>query len=222
MKHTLLAAALLSSAIFAPYTAAQAASISGLHNTGLGAAGDSDSHYTLKAQSSDTWIPATKPVITIDNVWPISPWMANSNTSKWITPTANQGQSFDGWDTGYYTYSLSFDLSGYNAATAAFSGRVAADNFVTVLLNNHVVGTGNGFSDWSSFSSGAGGSAFVSGVNKLDFVVTNWAQNGGNPTGLRVEFDASSVAAVPEPETYALMLGGLALVGAVARRRKLA
>jgi hypothetical protein len=35
-------------------------------------------------------------------------------------------------------------------------------------------------------------------------------------------FDAtkSSVSPIPEPETYALMLAGLALVGAAARRRK--
>jgi hypothetical protein len=35
-----------------------------------------------------------------------------------------------------------------------------------------------------------------------------------------VEFLSSNVSAVPEPDTYAMLLGGLALVGAVARRRK--
>jgi hypothetical protein len=32
--------------------------------------------------------------------------------------------------------------------------------------------------------------------------------------------DYGSTAPVPEPETYAMMLGGLALLGVVARRRK--
>jgi len=50
--------------------------------------------------------------------------------------------------------------------------------------------------------------------------VKNNMQNGGNPTGIRVEFDRSVVTAVPEPESYALMLAGLGLMGAVARRRK--
>lgn len=207
MKRTLIAAAVLASAI----TTAHAANITGLKNTGLGASGTVDSNYSLSSAVSAT------PVITYDSQWPIGPWIANDSTSKWITPTSSQGESFDPWSNGTYTYTLTFDLSGYNAATAAFSGRLAADNSVVVKLNNSVIGSATGFTDWTSFGASSG---FVSGVNTLDFVVTNWAQNGGNPTGLRVEFGASSVAAVPEPETYAMLLGGLALVGAVVRRRK--
>lgn len=212
MKRTIIAAALAISAF-----SAHAASINGLANTGVGASGATDTHYTLNAASSDTAISGTAPVITYDNQWPISPWMANDSTSRWITPTASQAQSLDAWSAGTYTYSLSFDLSGYKADTASFSGRVAADNSVVVLLNKQLVSSASGFTGWSGFASNGG---FIDGVNTLDFVVTNWAQNGGNPTGLRVEFTGSTVTPVPEPETYAMMLGGLALVGAIARRRK--
>ena len=38
--------------------------------------------------------------------------------------------------------------------------------------------------------------------------------------GSAVALDSPSVAAVPEPETYALMLAGLAVVGAAAKRRR--
>jgi opacity protein-like surface antigen len=218
MKRTLIAAALAIAAI----SSAHAATIAGLKNTGIGASGTLDSNYKLTAASSDTTITATKPTITFDNQWPITPWMTNasSGASKWITPTASQSQSFDASSAGSYTYSLSFDLTGYNAASAAFTGRLAADNSVVVMLNNHNIGSATGFTDWTSF---AANSNFVAGVNKLDFVVSNWSQNGGNPTGLRVEFASSSVAAaVPEPETYAMLLSGMALMGFVARRRKAA
>ncbi|USX24324.1 PEPxxWA-CTERM sorting domain-containing protein [Oxalobacteraceae bacterium OTU3CINTB1] len=213
MKRTIIFAVLAISA----FSTAQAANINGLFNTGIGANGTADAHYTLSAASSDTAIANTVPVITYDNQWPISPWMTNDSTSKWITPTSNQAQSFDAWSAGTYTYSLSFDLSGYKAGSAGFSARMAADNSVVVLLNNQQISSASGFMGWSDFASNGG---FVDGVNKLDFVVTNWAQNSGNPTGLRVEFTNSTVAPVPEPETYAMMLGGLALVGAIARRRK--
>ncbi|OEZ64012.1 PEP-CTERM sorting domain-containing protein [Duganella sp. HH105] len=213
MKRIILAAALAYAAI----SSAQAVRIDSLYNTGIGANGSGDTHYSLNAASSDTVIGNTVPVITLDNVWPISPWLANDGVSKWITPTASQGQSFDAFSAGTYTYTLSFDLSGYNAASAAFSGRFAADNDAVVKLNNQVIASGSGFTDWTAFAAGSG---FQAGVNTLQFVVGNWAQNGGNPTGLRVEFLSSDVAAVPEPSSYAMLLAGLVLVGVVGGRRK--
>ncbi len=212
MKRAILAAAVAFSAV----SSVHAAGINGLANTGTGAGGTSDANYGLSAASSDTVIGNTAPVITLDNVWPISPWLANDGVSKWITPTASQGQSFDAYGAGSYTYTLSFDLAGYNASTAAFTGRFAADNDAVVTLNNQVIASGTGFTEWTAFAAGGG---FQSGVNTLQFVVNNWAQNGGNPTGLRVEFLSSSVAAVPEPSSYAMLLTGALLLGVVARRR---
>ena len=120
--------------------------------------------------------------------------------------------------SGTYTWNLSFNLTGFDATTASFTGRFAADNSAVVKLNGITIGTSSGFSSFSSFAAHSG---FNAGVNVLSFVVTNVCrQSSGNPTGLRAEFLTSSVTAVPEPETYALLLAGLGLIGAAARRRK--
>ncbi len=190
------------------FLSAHAASITGLVNTGTFASGAQDTNYSLNGTGFG--------YVTKDNVWPIGPWIANTTTSKWITPLANQGASFDPVTKGTYTWSLSFNLAGFDASTASFSGKFAADNSAVVLLNGHSIGSANGFTSFSNFSAASG---FNSGLNTLDFVVTNDGQRTGNPTGLRVEFTASNVTPVPEPETYAMLLAGLGLMGVISRRR---
>ncbi|RZT10542.1 PEP-CTERM protein-sorting domain-containing protein [Duganella sp. CF402] len=207
MKHTIFAAALALASL-----SAHAHTIGGLYNTGLGQ-GATDAHYNLSSAVSNT------AYISTESAWPINDgtWLHNSDVSKWITPLADQATSLDPSVDGIYTYTLSFDLTGYNASTASFSGHFAADNSVVIKLNGAEIASGTGFKSWLDFGASSG---FASGVNTLEFVVTNDHLGSGNPTGLRVEFAASNVSAVPEPATYGMLLGGLALVGAVARRRK--
>jgi hypothetical protein len=210
MKHMIFAAALALTSL----SSAHADAINGLYNTGTGAEGSAETHYSVASTS----VIETVPTVTFNNVWPVDgTWIKNSTDSKWITPTATQGETFDGAANGIYTYTLTFNLTGYNASSAEFLGRVAADNSVIVKLNGSTIGSGSGFTSWGSFGADDG---FAAGLNTLQFVVTNDKQWGGNPTGLRVEFTSSNVSAVPEPATYGMLLGGLALVGAVARRRK--
>ena len=56
------------------------------------------------------------------------------------------------------------------------------------------------------------------GVNGAFNSVT--ALTSGVPVGTLDIGSPGSIAAVPEPETYALLLAGLALIGSIARRRK--
>ena len=66
-------------------------------------------------------------------------------------------------------------------------------------------------STYASTLSLIGGTAFTKvGIGGLDL---NGASKG-------FDLDAASISAVPEPETYAMMLAGLGVVGWMARRRK--
>ncbi|MDZ7890710.1 MAG: PEP-CTERM sorting domain-containing protein [Rhodoferax sp.] len=187
------------------FLSAHAASITGLVNTGSFASGQQDTNYSLNSTGYG--------FVTSNGSFPLGPWMANSTTSKWITPTAAQGATSA---AGTYTWSLNFDLTGFDAATASFDGKFAADNSAVVKLNGTKIGYADGFKSFYNFGAATG---FNSGVNTLDFVVTNYAGSSGNPTGLRVEFTASNVTPVPEPETYAMLLAGLGLMGVISRRR---
>ena len=198
---------------------AQAAAISGLYNTGAGlAANAQDMNYAL---SSTTTIVGTNGYVTANGSFPLAGnWLANDATSSWLTPTDNQARTFDASSNGIYTWSTTFNLTGFDATTASLTGRFAADNSAIAYLNGVQIGTSGGFSSWSSFSAA---SNFNAGLNTLSFVVTNLRQAGSNPTGLRVEFlssDVTAVTPVPEADTYAMMFAGLGLMGLIARRKK--
>lgn len=195
---------------------AYAATITGLVDTGTGASGTQDSNYQLSVLEGATILPGNYGYVTDGTQFPIGPWLANSDVSKWITAFPDQAASLDPTSAGVYDFRLTFNVTG-DVSTAALAGRFAADDSATVVLNGQVIGAAASFTSWSSFSASTG---FLSGVNTLDFLVNNAAQGVGNPMGLRVEFDSpAGVGVVPEPASGAMLLAGLGLIGLKLRRR---
>jgi hypothetical protein len=216
---TLLAVA----GLVAATTSVHAVTIPGLNNTGTSTSFSVDPNYRFSVTSGTATGTACGAflcgVTTADGAFPLTVWASNitSAASKWITPSANAAQNYDPVSNGIYVFTETFDLTGYLPGTASFSGRFMADNSATIQLNGGpVLATSNSFTSWTTFSAASG---FIAGINTVTFTLTNQATPAGNPTGLRVEFTASDVTAVPEPSALLLSLAGLAMVGGLAKRR---
>lgn len=199
--------------------AAMAVPITGLVNTGAGVSvGDQDTKYTLSNAGSTAALLSVGQNHGYVAVDPHPFWLGASSTSQWLTPFSEGQRTLDpaASGPGTYTWTLTFNLDYPDFSAANLIGRWATDNNASVYLNGHLLGTTgiDSFGYWTTFS--ADTASFVSGQNTLSFVVTNLAQDLGNPTGLRVEFISS---AVPEPESYALLLGGLGILGFMSRRK---
>ncbi|HXG47523.1 MAG TPA: immunoglobulin domain-containing protein [Methylomirabilota bacterium] len=170
----------------------------GLYNTGVDDAGVSlpsgsvDPHWTL-VQSADPAFPGPDAFVLNDVGFPIPPWLANDEFSKWIAPRADQSS---GNLLGDYAYRLTFDLSGFDPASVRITGEWATDNEGTdILINGISTGQRNGgqFVTWTPFSISSG---FQAGLNTLELRLNN-APSGVNPTGVRVR-NLRGVA-VPRP-----------------------
>jgi hypothetical protein len=124
------------------------------------------------------------------------------------------------------------DLDGSDGATGLFSKSFVATAGMTYTATFELAGNHRGYGDDTvavNFGSASGsytlssGDAF--GSHTLTFTaVTNGAfslsfkNSGGDYVGGLL--DNVSVTAVPEPSTYAMLLGGLSLLGVAARRRR--
>jgi hypothetical protein len=117
------------------------------------------------------------------------------------------------------TYRLTFGLSGENLGTSVETVRVSAGD---ALMDYALTPTGTGV-----FTRAFMAETFLfdaTGVTTtLSFVLQSIAGAAGNNDpmfdGVSVELVSVPVLPVPEPESWALMLAGLGVVGALQRRR---
>ena len=179
-------------------------SIAGLFNTGMDSSGNpvadgaTDPHYALVSVpgggSGTAFVTLQKPPIQS------GAWMLDTNTSKWISPTADESTQPD--PPGDYVYQTTFIVNG-GSGGVSITGQVAADNAVTSILLNGVTVATNVSDGFQSFSPFVINSGFVAGTNVLQFIVHNLPYNNpngtqNNPSGFRCELAGG---ALPPPAT---------------------
>ncbi len=139
-----------------------------------------------------------------------------------LTPVTTTGASFSDLTIGTITILSTSDLVGslfaLDKVSVDFMGTPLSFTLQAVSFSNAAVGSLGSDLDASaagfSFKNVAAGAYLVKASGNL---IGSAQINGSGFIGADY-----TVTAVPEPETYALMLAGLAAVGFVARRRKAA
>jgi hypothetical protein len=209
-----------------------------IFGTGLGAPGLPDEHYTMMIFAGvypedipdDLSDVGTLPAYRLapGGVPSNNPWMRYTTGVRWLAPKAYYGSyGSDPWGT--YVLRTTFDLTGYDPATANIWGAWSSDNCgYDIRINGYSTGSWgmaapNCLSTKHDFSIGASLSMaqtigetttysqvmpFLAGINTIEFVFENFNCAGCtyNPTGAIVDLYASAdEMAVPEPGVWLLL-----------------
>lgn len=136
--------------------------------------------------------------VAADDLWNAGP------LPRWSNADGLTGNLFyaAGTDTQVPVYALGTQI-GQSFGNHSQGGLVAS--FGSLVGQ---IGSGSFFKIGTSFT----GTASASGVLKLFYFDSDYSNNTGSIL--------AHVTSVPEPETYALLLAGLGLMGTIARRRK--
>ena len=176
-----------------------------VYSTGLGAGGigqlsggAADPNWSASNPNSCCAYSGPAAVLSAANIYGNGQsygWNADDANSQWIS----WSDTSQGGSPGY-TFTQTFDLTGYDVNTAAISGKLWADDAAYLYLNGVQIAYADNYS-WSSsygakggpFSIGPNSSLFLPGTNKLTVVVVS-ADNSFE--GVRVLI--SSASAMPK------------------------
>jgi hypothetical protein len=140
------------------------------------AGGSADPHYSVIGPGKPSGGPAV--VYSPSSIW--FQWLPDDARSGWI----GWQDSFSTSPYGNYTYELSFNMTGYNPATASLSGSWAADQFASINLNGSFTGVSVPDGNWNAGSFPnlnpfVISSGFHGGINTLDFIVNEPDEGDG-------------------------------------------
>lgn len=146
----------------------------------------------------------------------------------YVADTGNVSVTFLGSDAGY-TDVLFFDPAGRNqqmfaghstpVGTSIDLGSFTKGTLLTFRM--HVTETGNDFytgPESANFDGVLHAKASLD-ANKSAILGFEDLQGGGDRDYNDIEFRVTNVSAVPEPSTWGMLLGGLGLMGFIARRK---
>jgi hypothetical protein len=170
--------------------------------------------------------------------WPLNGTWADTSggastgtTGAWVS-AFNSDPNSDS-PTGYsYSYTETFNLSGFVLGSVTLSGFWAADNCANIVLNGTALtatdctnaANANQYNPKTAFTiTNASGTGFISGINTITWVVKNFPTSAPDPSGLLVEVNGATgnilLNNMPEPATLFGVGLGLGVVGLAYRRR---